>query len=91
MKHPDAVYNSDKLDKSESAFYPALPGKEKTEKQPTKIPLWKWKIPFQLHTTLVLAFIEERRAMFKWIIPRDVSRLQRPGPTCVELSEMCVC
>lgn len=38
MKHPDAVFNSDKLDKSESAFYPTLLGKEKTEKQPTEIP-----------------------------------------------------
>lgn len=36
MKHTDAVYNSDKLDKSESAFYSALLGKNKTKKQPTK-------------------------------------------------------
>lgn len=131
MKHPDAVYNSDKLDKSESAFYSALLGKNKTKQKYTQKPQNNEKTHQQqnkqkqtnkktkktnkpktnqknptyqnsfpkvensfpaAHTTVVFASMEEGRAMFKYIIPYAISRLQSPGPSlCGAFSSVCVC
>lgn len=91
VKHPDAVYSSDKPDKSESAFYSALLGKSKKKNPAYQAVKMENSFP-AAHKTLVLPFIQERRAMFKCIIPCVASRWQRPGLSmCGAFSSLCVC
>jgi len=75
VKSPDIVYVSEKLGKNESAFYSVLLGKKKpiyhTAKMENSFPAAK--------VTIIMAFMQERRVMFRCVIPCVVSRWQRPG------------
>lgn len=81
VKYPDIIYISEKLDKNESAFYSACWEREKKSVYQTA----KMENSFPAaNVTIILAFMQERRAMFKYVIPCVVSRWQRPGPSLCE-------
>lgn len=92
VKLPDAVCNSDNLDKSDSALCSALLGKNKTQKTTYRRVKMENSFP-SAHTTLVLSFIQATRllvysnAKFHVLLPGGKGQ----DIPCVEISQVCVC